>query len=192
MRSDDAVVIAAGYSAPGGPDDFPFTAGAYDSTHNGNGGPSTGANSNYQGDCVVAVLSPGGNSLIASTLFGGQFGESCEGVGSDSNNNIYVAGGTFSGNLPTSAGALQTTRNSTISAFAAVFNRDLTALRYATYIGGSGDSIARTITVRAQGRLTIGGQAGAGWPQQSAIGGAVSVGDDHGVIADLTIPLGPG
>ena len=134
------------------------------------------------------------SGLIAATFLGGQLGESCEGVGSDSNNNIYVTGGTFSPSpaFPTTAGAYQATRNSTISAFVAVFNRDLTALRYATYIGGAGNSTGRTTAVRAEGRFTIGGIGQNGWPLQNATGGAVSGGDDHGVIADLTVPLGPG
>jgi len=116
----------------------------------------------------------------------------CEGVGSDSNNNVYVTGGTYSPNLPTTTGAYQTTRNATISAFAAVLNRDLSALRYATYIGGSGDSTGRTAAVRAEGRFTLGGISQNGWPLQNATGGAVSAGDDHGAVADITVPLGPG
>jgi hypothetical protein len=191
VRANGDVVVAGGYTA-GGATNFPVTNGAYDTSHNGNGGSGTGQNTNYPGDCVVAVLNSNLTSLIAATFLGGQVGEACEGVSADANNNIYVAGGTFSPNMPTTSGAYQTTRNSTISAFAAVFNRDLTALRYATYIGGTGDSIARTAIVRAEGRFTIGGQGGTGWPIQNPFGGAVSAGDSHGVIADLTVPLGPG
>lgn len=193
VRADDSVIIAgaSGSSGAGAGVKFPTTNGAYDTSHNGNGGAGSGAGTNYPTDCVVAALAPGGGSLLAATFFGGGNGEACEGVGSDTNGNVYVAGGTFS-TIPTTSGAHQTTRPGTVSPFLAVFNRDLTALRYSSYYGGSGNAVARTLAVHGEGHVVIGGEMGAGFPLRNAARSNVAAGSLHGGVADLTIPLGPG
>jgi hypothetical protein len=78
------------------------------------------------------------------------------------------------------------------SPFIAVFNRDLTALRYGSYYGGSGDSIGRCLAVHADAHFTFGGSAGTGWPLRNAVQSNPTPSDSHGGIADLTVPLGPG
>lgn len=192
IRGDDSVVIAAssGSSAASGTP-FPVTAGAYDSTYNGTGGSGTGAATNYATDCAIAILAPGGGSLLAATFFGGSAGESCEGVGADSNSNVYVTGGSFS-SLATTSGAYQQNKTANLAPFVAVFNRDLTALRYGSYFGGSGDSAGRSLVVHAEGRLVIGGEMGAGFPLRNPARSNVASGSAHGGVADLTVSLGPG
>jgi hypothetical protein len=189
IRGDDTVVIA------GGSRSTDWTAGvasSYDATQNGNGGSGTGAGTDYPTDCAIAILPASGGPLIAATYYGGSVGEVCEGVGVDSNNNVYVTGGTFSANLPTTTGAYQTTRPGTISPFIAVFNRDLTALRYGSYYGGSGNAAGRTLAVHTEAHFTFGGEVGVGWPLVHAVRSAVGSSELHGGVADVTVPLGPG
>ena len=137
------------------------------------------------------MLAPGGGSLLAGTYYGGSVGDACEGVDVDADQNIYVTGGTYS-SLPTTSGAHQANRPATLSPFVAVFNRDLTALRYGSYFGGSGASVGRSLSVHAEGHFVFGGEMGAGFPLRNAVRSSVSGATAHGGVADLTVPLGPG
>lgn len=187
IRSDDTLVVAGGSRST----DFPTLAGAYDRTQNGNGGNGTGQGTNYPTDCAIAILSANGSSLLAGTYYGGSVGEACEGVGADSNGNVYVTGGSFS-DLPTTSGAYQANRPGVVSPFVAVFNRDLTKLRYASFFGGTGDAVGRDLAVHGEGHFTFGGEMGPGFPLRNAVRSNVSSGEKHGGVADLTVPLGPG
>ena len=190
IRGDDTLVIA------GASRSTDFTAGVaapYDSTQNGNGASGTGAGTNYPSDCAIAIVAANGSApLIGATYYGGAVGEACEGVGADSNNNIYVTGGSFSANLPTTTGAYQTTRPGAVSPFIAVFNRDLTKLRYSSYYGGSGNAVGRDLVVHGEAHFVIGAEAGVGWPLQNAARSNVNAAELHGGVADVTVPLGPG
>ncbi len=87
--------------------DFPTTAGAYDTTRNGN-----------TADVVVARLSPAGSSLIYSTYLGGaNGGESLWGVALDAQGTATVAGTTTSSDFPTTAGAFSTIHGGGTDAF---------------------------------------------------------------------------
>ena len=187
IRTDNTLVIAGASSST----DFPTQVGAYDDTNNGLGGNGTGAGTNYPSDCAIAIIAANGASLLAGTYYGGSVGEACEGVGADSNGNVYVTGATFS-SLPVTSGAYQSAMPATQSPFLAVFNRDLTALRYASYYGGSGSSAGRTLAVHAEAHFVFGGGMGAGFPLVNAARSIVASGVNHGGVADLTVPLGPG
>ena len=194
IRSDDTLVIAG---ATRSTTDFAVT-GAYDETQNGNGGTGTGVGTNYPTDCGIAILAANGSSLLGATYYGGSVGEACEGVGADSNGNIYVTGGTYSStliapNFPITAGAYRSTKPGTISPFIAVFNRDLTRLRYSSYYGGSGNAIGRDLVVKGEAHFVFGGEVGVGFPTVNAVRAAPSVTTQlHGGVADVLVPLGPG
>ncbi|HEY8119788.1 MAG TPA: hypothetical protein VII78_00590, partial [Myxococcota bacterium] len=121
IRTDGSIVIAGATTST----NFPTVAGAYDRSWNSTNGAA---------DCGIAVLSPAGSALLAGTYYGGKLGDNCEGVGSDSQGNIYVSGGTASLDLPL-LGAIQTKLPSSPSPFVAVFGKDLAKLRFATYFG---------------------------------------------------------
>jgi hypothetical protein len=189
LQNDDAVVIAGGTRST---DLTAAVMGEYDSSFNGSGSSGNGSGTSYAWDCGIAILAPTGASLLGATYYGVSAGEACEGVDTDANRNVYVTGGSFSRRLPTMSGPYQTTRPGDLSPFLAVLNRDLTALRFATYFGGSGDASGRAIAVKSEARAVIGGEAGTGWPLQNEVRSAVSAGDLHGVVADLSFILGPG
>lgn len=188
IRTDGALVIAGSSRST----NFPTSAGAYDTSQNGNGGAGTGQGTNYPTDCAIAVISPAGSSLLAGTYYGGSVGEACEGIDTDSNGNVYVTGGAFSSDLPTTIGAYQTTKAASLSPFIAVFNRDLTRLRYGSFYGGSGDSIGRDIAVHSEAHFVFGGEMGGGYPMVNAVRSSVSAGEVHGGVTDITVTLGPG
>ncbi len=94
------------------------------------------------GDVFILKLSPSGDEIIFSTYFGGSDSEQAEGIVLDKNENIIIAGGTSSKNLP-----IKNAFQSTIGggyfprdAFVSKFTKNCTALIFSTYLGGSSTS----------------------------------------------------
>jgi hypothetical protein len=83
--------------------DFPTTPGAFDTSFNGS----------FFGDAFVTKLNPAGSELAYSTFLGGSEGDSGHGIAVDSGGAAYVTGITDSSNFPTTAGAFDTSPNST-------------------------------------------------------------------------------
>jgi hypothetical protein len=104
--------------------DFPVTAGAYDTTRCGL-------------DAFVTKFTPAGSSLAYSTFFGGCGREQGMGIAVDSSGRAYVAGITESQDMPTTAGAFQT--SGSFDAFVTKFNATGSGLIYSTYLGGTAD-----------------------------------------------------
>lgn len=75
--------------------------------------------------------------MLWSTYFGGKGSDGIYSLEFDKNENIYVAGGTFSYNLPTTSGVFNKTNNGGIDGFMAVYNKKTFALNKATYFGTS-------------------------------------------------------
>jgi len=129
---------------------YPTTAGAYDTTYNGNN------------DVFVTRLNSSGSSLVYSTFIGGTQFDQGFAVGIDSTGAATVAGYTMSNNFPATAGAFDTTFNgvvgSTKDAIVAKLSPAGDALAYATYLGGSVNEIARGLVVDSTGAATIVGE----------------------------------
>jgi hypothetical protein len=88
-------------------ENFPTTAGAFDTTHNG------------ISDVVVATLNPTGSALVYATFLGGSGDERGKVIVLDSFGNAYVTGPTNSSDFPTTAGAFDTSYNGGEDAFVA-------------------------------------------------------------------------
>jgi hypothetical protein len=94
-------------------------------------------------DAVVSEVSPAGDSLNFSTIFGGNGAEDAQstgGIALDSSGNVFVAGDTSSTNLPVSAGAFQPNYGGgTTDGFLAKFTPSAggatVTLAYCTYLG---------------------------------------------------------
>lgn len=172
--------------------DYPVTPGAYDTLYNGSGGSGTGANSNYPGDVVVTKIAANGAQLVASTYLGGRFGEAGEGVAVDPQGRVYVTGGTYSDNFPTTAGAFRTGPAGGLDGFLVMLSADLKTLLYSTYIGSSGHEALRCAAVDGNGNVATGdGTGSAGWPVLNAIQPTLR-GPGDGTLAKFSPPPSPG
>lgn len=108
---------------------FPTTPGTYQTTPEGTeGGAGT----------YVARLNPAGTALIYSTYLGKTYRDEAVALAVDADGNAYVAGSTFSNNLPTTPGAYQTTRQSSwdgTDAYVLKLSANGSSILYGTYIG---------------------------------------------------------
>ncbi len=128
-------------------DDFPTTEGAYDRSRNGSM------------DLFIARLSADGSDLLFGTYFGGGSTDQLGGAIVDGAGCIFLTGGTFSDDLPTTRGAYDTYFGRTYNkeAFVAKLNANGSALEYCTYIGEEGSEKALSVMVDSQGRATVAG-----------------------------------
>jgi hypothetical protein len=119
--------------------------------------------------------------LVYSTYLGGTLDDFGAGITVDREGNAYVAGGTFSGDFPLKNALQQVNKAGPVnrSAFVTKFDRDGDALIYSTYLGGSGDTVARAIAVDSWGRVYVSGETQATdfptrQPLQKFFGGGLS------------------
>lgn len=132
--------------------DLPTTAGAFDTSLGGSI------------DTFVARIDLGSNGtadLLYSTYFGGTFDEAANSVALDPAGTIYFAGVTSSNDLPTTAGAYDTSFNGggrpNQDAFVARIDpagNGAADLLYASFLGGSSDQdVVTSIAVAASGEV---------------------------------------
>lgn len=145
---------------------FPSTASAFDTSHNGNQ------------DIFIAKFSADGTQLLGATFLGGSqadgvnnnivenFADEFRGeIIVDDSNQIYIASFTSSANFPASSGSLQTTLGGQQDGIVAKFSPDLSNLLFASYLGGSGNDAAFGVKVNEQGIVYVSGStAGQGFP----------------------------
>ncbi len=130
-----------------GPDNFPTTAGAFQTTFGGG-----------FSDAFVSKLNSTGSALVYSTYLGGSDGDQASAIAVDLSGNAYVTGGTLSKDFPTTAGALQTTFGGGINdAFVSKLDTSGSALLYSTYLGGSQSDGATGIAVDSSGSAYVTG-----------------------------------
>ncbi|MEG2896060.1 MAG: SBBP repeat-containing protein, partial [Niameybacter sp.] len=124
---------------------FPTTAGAYDSSYNG------------ATDVFISKLDAAGANLLYSTYFGGSSVDYGGKIGLDAVGNIYVMGSTLSRDFPTIVVAYDPSYNGGYDGFLAKFDASGTKLLYSTYIGGSGDDSPYGMAVDGLGNVYITG-----------------------------------
>ncbi len=130
-----------------GSTDFPTTAGAFDTTLNGDIG----------WDAFVTKLSASGAALLYSSYLGGSGSEQGHGIAVDGAGSAYLTGGTSSTDFPTTAGAFDTTYNNGGDAFVTKLDATGGALGYSTYLGGSGWDQSEGIAVDGAGSAYLTG-----------------------------------
>jgi hypothetical protein len=140
-------------------DDFPATAGAFDTRFNA-GGDRLGR----LYDVFVTKLDASGSTLLYSTYLGGGHGaDFSSGIAVDAAGRAYLAGETFSDDFPTTPGAFDQTFNGDVTnAFVAKLNETGSALIYSTYLGAG--NAAYDIAVDAAGSAYVTGMTGPGLP----------------------------
>ena len=134
-------------TGPTSSNDFPTTAGAFDTSDAGGGGKAFVS--------VVDTTKTGvGNSLTYSTFLGGGGGDTAYGIRADAAGNAYIVGTTPSTNFPgtntgTRLGGFQTIlanpRGNAFIAKLSLGGKGTADLLYSTYFGGSGDGPPSTV-----------------------------------------------
>lgn len=137
-------------------------------------------------DGVISILSADGSRLVASTYFGGTGREDLQGIGFAPDGLLYVSGGSTSSALRTTSNAAQGNFAGVEDAFLAAFSLDLSGAPYLSYLGGSGEDIARTLSIGADGRIGLGGHTASHNFPVSAGGSTVPIGAYTGWIAAIT------
>ncbi len=153
---------------------FPTTAGAVQTLLGGNT------------DVFVSKFNPAGSALVYSTFFGGTSADEGQNIKVDSAGDAYVTGYTFSINFPYTAGAFQTTRLGSSSAFVVKLNPGGTAFIYSTYLGGSLTTGGYGIDVDSAGDAFVTGQAALGtFPTTAGAFQTSSSGTGDAFVAEL-------
>lgn len=157
-----------------GSNDYPTTTGAYDITFGGGLGvsfPSNGTSFLSGTDIIVSKLSSTGTALLGSTYLGGSlndglnnsslnfnYGDLFRGeIIVDAQSNVYIATCTNSGDFPVTAGAAQTTLSGTMDACVIKFNSSLTALTWATFLGGTNVDAAYSLKLDNNDNVYVAG-----------------------------------
>lgn len=133
--------------------DYPTTAGAFDSTHNGSV------------DVFVTKLNPSGTALVFSTFIGSTENEGGSALAVDSSGNVFITGTAFyfnPSNFPTTAGAYDTTYNGSDDVFVIMLDPSGSSLVYSTFIGANGSDIGKAITLDSSGNAVVYGDTGSG------------------------------
>ena len=126
--------------------DFPTTAGAFDTTWNGDA------------DVFAAKLNAAGSALVYSTYLGGSGGEGgWQGLAIDGVGSAYLTGLTDSTNFPTTAGAFDTSFNGVADAFTTKLNAAGSDIVYSTYLGGADYDEGGAIAIDGAGSAYITG-----------------------------------
>ena len=134
--------------------DFPVTAGAYQTAHNGSGGACPTSQNSFE-DVFVTKFNSTGTGLVYSTYIGGSGSDRAYGIAIDSSGNAYVAGQTQSKDYPVTAGAFITTCPGGVggcnTGIVTKLNPTGSALVYSTYVGGNANMGSTGIAVDSSG-----------------------------------------
>ena len=136
-------------------------------------------------DAFVTKFTASGSALVYSTYLGGSSYEYALGVAVDAGRNAYVAGTTGSSDFPVTAGAYQTSFDSSCS-FVTKLNAAGSALAWSTYFGQNCVAQAQAIAIDAQKGVYLTGGAGFGLPVTSGAPQPVFGGGDDAFIAKLS------
>lgn len=126
---------------------YPVTLGAFQTTF-GDGGLGGGNNViNATNDtipimpCDIAIskFNPTGTGLIFSTYLGGSDNEQPHSLVVDANNNLVIAGRTYSSDFPVTVGSFDNSYNGAADIIVTKFNSSGTTLLGSTFIGGADD-----------------------------------------------------
>lgn len=131
---------------------FPTSAGAFSSTLKG------------YSDMVVCKLSPGGNTLLYSTLIGSSKSETGVGIAANAAGEATVGGNSDSTDFPTTPGAYDVTENDAPNIYnmkgdMVIFklNPNASALVYSTYLGSNVGDFMQGFDVNSSGDAYVAG-----------------------------------
>jgi hypothetical protein len=122
-------------------------------------------------DTFVARFNYQGNGLVFSTYLGGSGDDVAEALGTDLTGDVYVTGGTSSGDLNVPTGNVyQPVYQGGDDVFLAKISADGSSLDFCTYLGGSGYDMAWALAVAPNGDIVLtGGTNSADFPTRHAV-----------------------
>ncbi len=138
-------------------------------------GAVPGYDTTYNGgvDAFVMKIKPDGSGLEYCTFIGGTDWETAYSLELDQNNNVYLAGFTWSADFPATTGAYDESINGSRDIFVARLSADGTNLDYATYMGGTGQETATALALDSQNNAYV-----TGWTNSDDLPTPVPVIDD--------------
>jgi hypothetical protein len=128
--------------------DFPVTAGAFDTSFNG------------EFDAFVTKLDQSGSALVYSTFIGSPGFDAAFALAVGTDGRAYITGQTNSSAYPTTTGAAQIAFGGDTDAIVTRLNRSGSDLDYSTFLGGSGHEDGFGIAVDDRRRAIVTGSAG--------------------------------
>jgi YD repeat-containing protein len=137
-------------------DDFPVTAGAFQTTFNR---PTTPEN-DYLVNGFVTKLSASGTSFIYSSYLSGSLDEFTEpfDIAVDNGGHAYVVGYTSQTDFPTTPGAFQSTKSFQFNgAFVTKFKPDGSGLVWSSFLAGEYENFGQAIAVDDEGHAYVTG-----------------------------------
>lgn len=115
-------------------------------------------------DAFVAQFDPVQGALLYSTYLGGSGIDSAQRVRVDAKGRVVLTGFTYSGDLPVTGGALQSSYKGMGDAFVAVLNPAATGsspqIVYMTYYGGTGADTPLGMALDSKGAIYVSGNTG--------------------------------
>lgn len=109
----------------------------------------------------ITTISADGSSVVYSSLFGGSAADQPFGVAVDAQDNLYIAGWTYSDDLPIKGALASTPRAGSSDAFIAKFDplapTSEDSLVFSARLGGDRDDRAHSIAVDGQGNVYVAG-----------------------------------
>lgn len=146
-------VYVAGNAASG----FPTTTGAFRRTPTGTNCTTNGQPVACQ-DGFITKLSPGGGTLIYSTLLGGSGNDSIAGLGLNNAGMAFVTGSTNATDFPITASAFKKTLPAgATNAFVTALQPNGGSLYYSTLLGGSNNTSGGAIFIDPAWNAWVGG-----------------------------------
>ena len=121
---------------------------------------------------VITRLSSGLSALRWSTYVGGNGIDQAEDVKVAPNGDVYVCGATNSTNLPVGTGGLLSAAPPLRNGFVLRYSANGARLA-GTYLGGSGNEVARFLDIDANGQILVGGATDGTYPRSAGTFGAV-------------------
>jgi hypothetical protein len=150
---------------------FPTTAGAFQTAFGG------------ITDAFVTKVNSAGSALVYSTFLGGTGVDSGQGI-TVGCCRAFVTGSTSSSNFPTTANAIQPANAGSSDAFITKLNLTGSALRFSSYLGGTGSDAGQAIA-RIPGRVFVTGGASAGFPTTTGAFQGVNAGSSDAFVVKI-------
>jgi len=125
--------------------DFPTTAGAYQTAFAGSG------------DAFVVKLNPSGSAFVYSTYLGGPGGDTATAIAVDTFGNAYVTGNNLDGGFPLTDALQSTYHTASFEGFVAKLSPNGAVIVYSTYFGGAANDLGLGIAVDSLGRAYVAG-----------------------------------